>query len=1124
MKITRFRRKQSLWQKCKRKFFRKKNKKLPWIKFLVFSGILCFSGLFVYAAFFLPDVREADQLHFAESTIIYDRAALDKINQDPKADLTENILYTVHGDENRDYLPLSEISPWMVKATIAIEDDQFYHHFGFDIGAIIKAVLHQFGIGPARGGSTITQQLVVNTFLQREHTYSRKLKELLLAIKMEWYYSKDEILELYLNKIPYGSNAHGVEAAARTFFGKSARDLTLSESVILAGLPNAPSRYNPYGSNRELLMGYYDYEAETGERIWRKGRKDLVLKRMLDLKMISFKEFSNAFGNAQDAVFKRAQADIKAPHFVFYILEKLEGKYGKEFLRQGGLRIFTTIDPTLQEIAETTIAEKSKHYLDTYGASNVALLAIKNGTGEILSYVGGKDFNDTENDGQVDVLTSKRQPGSSFKPFVYAAAFLKQYAPSTVIWDVETDFGGNYKPQNFSGRFSGPVSARSALNQSLNIPAVKMAVLAGLKNVFTLARKAGIELSGDPKKNGVSIGLGVGEVTPLSHISAYQVFAGDGSYYEPTAILEIRNTSGKVLEKVDIESKKKPGIDSGVAALVRNILTDETTRPTTDGFDWNKLLQLEKYNNGAKTGTSNRIIKNPNFNKNLPINTKTNPETILTPSDSWTIGFTPHLVAGVWVGNNRGKPMAAGATGLTVAAPIWKKFMTDAHEQLVKEGADPQKEYDKSIPLVVRVVNKFSGKIATEKTPESLRVNGYFIKGRVPAALDDSVKTIEIDKISGRPATEFTPQFARVEKQVLQLSSLRPNAPSWQRPVDEWLNKHAKFLTSLGTIWDEVTEEEIEAESEEDSQSLDLVTRIAQLRDDVHNEFTQKNPPKLKILSPKNRGTIAPGIIEVKTSATSTFGIKSVEFYLDDQFITEKSKQPYSAKVTIPKTMKLGSTHTIKVIAIDKLLNYTQQEINVKLDQDRMGPSIIFLGPVGNQKIPINSEIEVLVDVVDKESSVQSVEFILDKKSLDTVDKPPYKTTLKIGGKLGRHFIRVKAVDTHGNISQKALPIIFDRERIQKNIKIPVIDKITSYRGSTSIDLIFPFPKSIESSTFTVKQGNRVLFQKKWTQLSKFKQLQIPKTVASGRVELRITTKLRGDDQVIQSPKKVVNF
>lgn len=1121
MRIKNFRRRKNIVSKLKEKIFRKKTKKFCFLKFFFVSGFVFFSILVGYCVFFLPSVKDAEQFSFAESSIIYDRNALEKMKEDPHADLTENVLYTIHGDENREYIPLEEIPTYVKEATIAIEDDGFYHHFGFDLGGVVRAAMNHFlGLGKQRGGSTITQQLVKNTFLPDrayERTVSRKLTELFLAIKVEWTYTKDEILELYLNNIPYGNNAHGIEMASKTFFGKSARELTLAETSILVSMPAAPTRFSPYGANKDLLMGFYEFDEKTGEKVYKKGRKDLVLQRMLDLKKISFEQFKQAFVAAKNIEFKRAQTDIRAPHFVFLVREKLEEKFGKEFLRQGGLKIFTTLDQELQTLAEETIEAKSAHYKGTYGAQNVALVSIKNETGEILAYIGGKNFFDEANDGQVDVLTSRRQPGSSFKPLVYATAFENGFSPSTVLFDVETDFGGNYTPQNFDGIFHGPVSARKALNESLNIPAVKMAYLGKPQNILTNAEKLGIKFEGNAGRHQIGLGLGVAEVEPLSHINSFQAFAGDGSWYEPTAILEIHNSEGKVLEKTDLETKKREGLDQEIVALVRNILTDESTRPTTDDFDWNKLLQLDKWNNGVKTGTSNRTVANPAFNEAEPEDEEKNPKMVSAPGDSWTIGFTPHLVTGVWVGNNRGEPMKIGATGLAVAAPIWKKFMTDGHEILVKNGADPEKLYNEPKPLEVRKINKFSGKLASDLTPPKLVEEAFFASFAVPTDIDDSVVIKEIDKISGRPATRYTPQPAKVQKPVLNLESIRPDMANWQNPVDDWVKKHPQFFTSLGAILEETDAEVLESTFAE-GQAANLV-----MRDDVHNAFTRKNPPKIEILSPRNGGGVARGNLEVNVSVFSKFGMKVVEFYLDDQLVFENLKSPFLGKFKIPKTTKLGSNHLIRVVAIDQLLNYSEKEISIKIAVDHNGPEIMFLGPIGNQKIPLNAQIEILADVKDFESTVFEVEAFLDEKSLGILKKASFNWDFIARGKLGKHMLKIKAKDANGNVSEKNMPVIFERERLISDTS-PVINKIIKYRNSVSVDIIFPEPEKINSAEFIITQEGTVLFQKQWTDITNFRQIQIPRTLASGGVRMKLNSDSKDPSIRTESPEKYLEF
>ncbi len=1123
MHIHRIRRRPSLWRRIKSLFEGKQpQKKFPWGQWFLILCAVGFGGTFAYGSFFLPSVDDAAQLQFAESTVIYDRKALD-----PTEDPNEHVLYVIHGDENREYIPLEEISPWMKKATIAIEDDQFYSHFGFDIGGIIKAVLNEFfGIGTARGGSTITQQLVKNSFLSRERTITRKFKELLLSMKVEWYYDKDEILELYLNKIPYGHNAHGIEAAAKTFFGKSARELTLGESVILASLPVAPTRFSPYGANKDLLMGFYEYDEETGEKEYKKGRKDLVLQRMLDLKMISFEEFKIAWAETKELEFKIYRTDIKAPHFVFYVREKLEEKYGKEFIKQGGLRIYTTLDPDLQEAAERIITEKSAHYPSTWDAKNAALAALNPDTGEILAFVGGKDYFDAANDGQVNILTARRQPGSSFKPYVYAAAFEKGYSPATVLFDVETDFGGNYQPQNFDGEFLGPVSARDALNRSLNIPAVKTAYLANPKNVLDLADRVGVKFEGDAEHHGVAIGIGVAEVEPLSHIAGFQVFARDGTYFPPVAILEVQDGEGKTLESFDSNRESKEGIGPEISALIRHILTDETTRPTTEGFDWNVLLQLPGLDNGSKTGTSNRTVENPEFNEEEPEDEEENPKNITVPGDSWTLGFTPHLVTGVWVGNNRGEPMKPGATGLAVAAPIWKRFMTEAHEILFKKGASKEKAYPE-IELETRKVNKYSGKLATDLTPPKLAKEEVFASFAVPTDLDDSVEMVEIDKISGRQRTRFTPFYARTQKYILKLASIRPEMSNWQSPVEEWIEDHPRFMSSLGAIMD--SEEEIEKDEEEKERgarrfgrrsTLTSTARLRNLPDDVHNAFTQKNVPQIEIMSPKNRGSLAPGEVEVTVSVAAKFGVKTVEFYFDDVLISEAYSAPWTGRFILPKSAKIGTSHVIRTVVVDKLLNINEDEIEINIEGDYEGPEIIFLGPKGNQKIPKNSVFQILTEVRDFESRVDRVEFWLDNQNLGEMTEAPFQKNVVADGKLGRHFLMIRAWDVYDNFSEKSIPISYERERLIFDTS-PVIEKLTNYKNSIAVDMVFPEPNKVEWAELVAKKEGIVVYDQKFTVVGKSAQFHIPKA-GKGKMRIQMMVKFVGDGTVFKSPVKEI--
>jgi len=1116
MRIKRFKKHKNWWHKLQ--FWKKTKPDFPW-KLSVIGGIIAgIVLLLLYIVLVLPDVRNADQLSFAESTIIYARGALD-----PGENPNDHILYTIHGDENREYIPLAEISPWVKEATLAIEDDQFYHHFGFDIGGIGKAALNHFlGIGNARGGSTITQQLVKNTFLNNDRSIIRKFNELLLSIKLELTHSKDEILELYLNKIPYGNNAYGIEAAAKTYFDKSARELTIAESAVLASLPVAPSRFNPFGSNRDVLMGFYELENsyrteeearaaeeesdENKVKVYKKGRKDLVLQRMLDLKMITQNQFQQAWAEAIGIEFKTARSDIKAPHFVFYVRERVEEKYGKEFLNQGGLRIYTTLDLSLQETAEQIVAEKTDHYADTYGAKNLALTAIENASGEIWAYIGGKDFFDEKNDGQVDVLTSRRQPGSSFKPMVYAAGFAQGYAPGNVVFDAETDFGNNYKPQNFDEEFRGPVNFRRALNESLNIPAIKMAYLATPARVLQFAELLGVKYEGDADRHGVAIGVGVAEVEPLSHINSFQAFAGDGGWHSPTAILEIRNADDKLLEKTDTSRRQQDGLDPEVAALVRSVLTDQRTRAVTDGFAWNKLLQLAEYDNGAKTGTSNRVVKNPEFNEDLP-ESRNNEPFISLPGDSWTVGFTPHLITGVWVGNNRGEPMKSGATGLAVAAPVWKSFTEAAHEQF---SFDPEIEYETSVKLKAYNLNKFSGGIATEDTPEELIVTDYFASFGLPKFNDRSVQEKEINLLTGEPAEEDDPDFVKETRKVLVLRSLRPDLPAWLGPTINWINAHPKFINSLGaehgTGWDEIDIEELrDAEENRQVRKESLRERIRRLRGQTTTPV-DGTAPEIRIITPTDGGDITPGRIQVQVAATASAGIRAVEYYFNDQFVDEAIRAPYLGEFTLPSNFETGSEHVLRAVAIDQNYQSTSTEVVVNIASDNYGPSILIASPFANQQVPANSLFEVQA-LVEDSSAVASVEILRNGVSQAVFDGPPYRAQLVADDDLGRVFIEIQAEDVHGNTSKKSIPIMIGKAKVIR-ISNPQIDSITDNRASLTVAMTFPDPDEINRARVRVANAGKTLHVQELEQITQIASLNLLRTVARGSaiIELQIDT------------------
>jgi 1A family penicillin-binding protein len=590
------------------------------------AGVLFTVGLFIYFIKDLPSPSAINSRVVAESTKIYDRSG-------------EHLLYDVHGEEKRTVIDFNQIPDNIKYATIALEDQDFYSHHGIKITSIVRSALKDvLKGGAAQGGSTITQQFIKVSLLTNEKTITRKIKEVILALEIEQKYSKDEILSMYLNQIPYGSSAYGVEAAAQTFFGKDAKDLTLPEAALLACLPNAPTFYSPFGSHLDAL----------------KGRQMSALRKMAEQGYITSEQAEEAIKVDIFAGISPKQNNISAPHFVMYVKEYLVEKYGEQAVEQGGLKVYTTLDWDKQVVAEKAVKDGAQKNLAN-NASNAALVAMDPKTGQILAMVGSKDYFDKSIDGQVNVAIRDRQPGSSFKPYVYLTAFTKGYTPETLLYDTPTNFSVNnekeYKPQNYNGKFSGPLQMKNALAMSLNVPAVKTLYLAGVKDSINLAKGLGIGGLNQPERYGLSLVLGGGEVTLLDHVNAYGGLAAGGVKRDKTAILKIEDKDGSVLEQY----KDNPGqriVDEKYVAMLDYIMSTNDLRAPV--FGTNNPFKFNDRPVAAKTGTTNEF------------------------RDGWAMGFTPSIAVGVWAGNNDNTSMKAGADGIFVAAPIWRAFMDEA--------------------------------------------------------------------------------------------------------------------------------------------------------------------------------------------------------------------------------------------------------------------------------------------------------------------------------------------------------------------------------------------------------------------------------------------------------------
>ncbi len=883
----------------------------------IMVSIVLFVGTIGILSIGLPDVNDLEKLQADQSTEIYDKDG--------------ELLYTIHGEENREQISYDKISPYLINATVAIEDDRFWEHSGFDMVGIGRAVLYEvFGLGVRRGGSTITQQYVKNSFLSSERSYVRKAKELILSIRLERTYEKKKILELYLNRIPYGNNAYGSEKAAHIYFNKTAKDITLAESAVLASLPQAPTKYNPYGNNKysHLLkeftqeeIRYRNIKGETdlntvdyvrgligsfvdlgdGQKIYIQGRTDLVLKRMFELGTITEKERKEALTQLQNIQFQKYVERIKHPHFVLYVKQLLEEKYGKDVVEKGGLKVYTTLDSKLQDYAEKTAEEIGKKNAESYGTNNAAILTINAKTGQILAMVGSRDYYNEEIDGNVNVVVRPRQPGSSFKPIVYAEAFYNGFAPATPLYDVPLKVGTD-RPQNYSGNWLGQLTIRRALGQSRNIPAVEAYFLAGQQGpIIDLAAKMGITTLDKSHSYGYPLAIGAGEIPLSEMVTAYGTFANGGKKPELSAILKVINSNGDVLE----EWKQKEFdevLDPQIAYCINSILSDKSNAVSS-------RLYVSGHTNAAKTGTSTKENKKEAKGKTV------------APADAWTIGYTPTIVTGVWTGNTDGSGLAYSADGVTTAAPIFNAVMSYALKNLAEESF-PKPEGIKEVS-----VSSASGKLPGTNTPKSLIITDIFPSFSIPTEVEtNSFYKVKIDKISGLLATQYTPQDA-VQEVLYQNYEIPPQLSIFKEDIRKYFASKADTAlkegeTSVGGI--------------DETSGIKIMIGVPPTEyDNIHTAETAKNPPTISILSPVSQSIISLGdtknkiVIDVKAEAKN--GISEVQFFVDDKQEFTTNVAPYTGYLTFSKFFTPGK-HLIVVKVIDKLGYSTSSAIEIKIE------------------------------------------------------------------------------------------------------------------------------------------------------------------------------------------------
>lgn len=715
----------------------RKVKMLSIVTTLVFIGLLLFTVTGVSAIVFfskdLPSPHKLTEREVPQTTKMYSRQG--------------DLLYEIFDEQQRTFIELKDIPQHLKDATLAAEDSDFYHHSGFDVAGILRSAYRIVTQGRiAGGGSTITQQLVKNVFLSPEQTLTRKLKEIIMALRIESTYSKDEILQMYFNEVGYGGNYYGVGAAAEGFFGKHVRDLTLEEAVFLAGLPQSPTLYNPRSGDPELS----------------RARFELVLDLMVKDKLVTQEEADLA--KASDVIerIRPLENNIQAPHFVFYVKQELVNQFGEKLVEQGGLRVTTTLDMGKQRIAEEEIRYQLERLANQNAqVNNQALVAVNPQTGEIVTMVGSADYFNEEIDGNVNVILADRQPGSAIKPIMYVKALQMGYTTATFLPDIYACFGKgadgkDYCPSNSDGKYWGPLLLREALANSRNTPAVRMAQLIGVDNIIQQAEELGITTLTERDRYGLSLALGAAEVKPLELTKAYSAFWNGGEQHDLISILKVEDSNGNVIfENKTDQRKPRRVIPDDYAFLITDILSDEESRARL--FGANNLLEIGRPA-AVKTGTTN------------------------DNRDAWTCGGTPTLGACVWTGNTDNSPMASSIQGSTGATPTWHHFMKRSLEgQAIEQFKRPN-----SITKVV--VDRLSGKLPQGGSSFATR-HEVFAQSTIPTEIDDFHQVVEICQSKGLIATDYHKLIGDVEQKVYTFIK-EPNS-ALQQYSDEWMSQHS---------------------------------------------------------------------------------------------------------------------------------------------------------------------------------------------------------------------------------------------------------------------------------------------------------------------------------------------
>lgn len=814
-----------------------------WLNFFKVSlvlmaiGVVAIIGLFVWYSRDLPSPEKVVRRD-GYSSKVYDRNG--------------NVLYDIFDQGKRDPVLFDKIPDYLKQATVAVEDKDFYKHKGFDPLTPLRIIKNFFYFGKVTGGSTLTQQLTRTVLLTTDRSINRKIKELILSIQIDAKYSKDEILGMYLNEVPYGGASWGVGPASEQYFNKPVNELNLAESVILAGLPQLPSVYSPYS---KTPTAYID-------------RTKHVLNRMVEDGYISQLLADETFEQVKVYKFSSQNSTMKAPHFVFWIKELLASKYGEDVIEGGGLKITTTLDLELQDKVQEIVSEEIDK-TEKLEITNGAALVLDPKSGQVLAMVGSRDYWSDKTDGKFNVVTQAlRQPGSSIKPITYLAAIKEGFTAATMIMDTPVTFPSesagqkDYSPKNYNGKYNGPMSLRDALGNSINTIAVKTLANVGVADMLSLAYKMGLSTLEPTKANlsrfGLSVTLGGAEVKMIDLASAYTAFANDGQKMDPVGILKIEDRDGRVLE----EFKQGFGVKVMTpqeAFIISNILSDNKARELTFGAV--NSLQVAGYQVAAKTGTTNE------------------------KKDNWTIGWTPNLLTTVWVGNNNNTSMGKLVSGVSGAAPIWKRIMA------YKLPKMPKVDFPIPNQIVSVEVDKISGYLAHDGFASRTE---YFIDGTQPRISDPIHLKLKVCK--GQPGLATPDDVANNNYEEKEYFSFKENdviskdgKNRWQEGIDGWIA--------------------LQPDKDKYSPPSDY----------CHSGGLVN----VGIDSPGHQSTVG-NTFDVRITTNSIKKIVEVKLWVDGSEKKTWTERPFEMKLTLP-----DGPHLIKVKATDRDGNSQEREANI---------------------------------------------------------------------------------------------------------------------------------------------------------------------------------------------------